>query len=230
MNKDNILYGIIGLLIGVIVGYLATGSLNRSTPPPVAANSQQIPADHPAVGGNAETAGGGSGPQAEVAATIEQARREPTNFDVQMKAGDLFYQIKRYDQAIEFYTNAQKVKPREFAVLSQLGNANFDFGRYEEAGRWYEQALQQKPDDVMVRTDLGLTYYFRTPRELDRAIATYRESLRYDPRHEQTLQNLVTALLDKGDQAAAGETLRQLEQVNPNNQAIAQFRSRLGAR
>jgi tetratricopeptide (TPR) repeat protein len=230
MNKDNILYGIIGLLVGVIVGYMATGSLNRSAPAPVAANSQQIPADHPAVGGNTDAAGGGSGPQAEVAATIEQARREPANFDIQMKAGDLFYQIKRYDQAIEFYTNAQKVKPQDFTVLSQLGNANFDFGRYEEAGRWYEQALQRKPDDVMVRTDLGLTYYFRTPRDLDRAITIYRESLRYDPRHEQTLQNLVTALIDKGDQAAAGETLRQLEQVNPNNQAIAQFRSRLGAR
>lgn len=235
MNKENILYAIIGLLAGVMLGYLGTNSLNRSAPAPApaAAGSGQLPADHPQVpqsgGGSATAAAGSGGAQADVTATIEAARREPDNFEAQMKAGDLFYQIKRYEQALEIYTHAQQLKPKDFTVLASLGNANFDQARYEEAARWYEQALGVRPDDVNVRTDLGLTFYLRTPRDLDRAIAAYRDSLRREPRHEQTLQNLVTALIDKGDRAGAGEHLKQLEQVNPNNQAIAQFRARLGA-
>ena len=78
-----------------------------------------------------------------------------------------------------------------------------------------------------MRTDLGLSYFLREPKELDKAIAEYRASLGYNPRHEQSLQNLITALLTKGNTAAVQPYLQQLEQVNPNNQALAQFRAQL---
>lgn len=65
MNKDNILYGIIGLLAGLIIGYLATDKINGSVPVNVttAANTGTppassagtiaggtLPADHPPTG------------------------------------------------------------------------------------------------------------------------------------------------------------------------------------
>lgn len=234
MNKENILYAIIGMLAGVMLGYIGTNSLNRSVPVPATpgagqSSSAQMPADHPPVAEGGAQSAQSAGSQADVTATLEQARREPNNFEAQMKAGDLFYQIRRYDQALEHYTRAQQIRPKDFTALASLGNANFDRAQYEEAARWYEQALAVRPDDVNVRTDLGLTYYLRMPRDLDRAITVYRDSLQRDPRHEQTIQNLVTALIDKGDRAAAADYLKRLEAVNPNNQAIAQFRARLGA-
>ncbi len=231
MNKDNALYGIIGLLAGLIIGYVATNSINRSTPSavpePVGARSTaQIPADHPPTAGDATAAGGMQG---EVAATIERANAAPQDFEAQMKAGDLYYQIKRYDQALEFFQRAQKVKPADFNALVSLGNVSFDLDRFPEAAQWYEQALKLQPKDVNVRTDLGLAYYLRAPKETDRAIANFRISLRYDPRHEKTLQNLITALIDKGETADARESLAQLEKVNPDNQALAQFRAKLNS-
>ena len=236
MDKKKLLYGVIGLLIGTGAGFWGTDSLNRNFAGAAptersAANSSELPPDHPptsaaqsAAGSNAAS---GSGPQADVAAVIEQARNEPTNFDAQMKAGNLFLQIKRYDQAAEFYEKARQIKPQEHAVLVALGNAKFDLQLYPEAERWYKEALKIKPDDVDARTDLGLSYYLREPKELDKAIAEYRISLGYNPRHEQSLQNLITALLAKGDKAAARAYLQPLEQVNPNNQALAQFRAQL---
>ena len=234
MNKDNILFGIIGLLAGVIIGYLVTSSINRSVPiaapagqSGVAANpSVELPPDHPPTGGDGAAAGGMQG---EVAAAIDRAKNEPNDFAAQMKAAGLYYQIKRYEPALEFYERAQKIKPNDFDTLTSLGNVTFDLKRYPEAARWYEQALKLRPNDANVRTDLGLTYFLREPRDLDRAISTYRASLGYDPRHEKTLQNLITALLEKGDAAAARGFLARLEQVNPNNEALAQFRARLGS-
>ena len=234
MNKDNILYGIIGLLGGLIIGYVGTNYINRgASTEPVAATggaapaSSQLPADHPPTSASAGAQAASGGMQGEVTATLERAKAAPQDFDAQMKAGDLYYQIKRYDQAIEFFQRAQKVRPAEFSALVSLGNSNFDLERYREAQRWYEQALKVRANDVNVRTDLGLAYFLDTPKDIDRAIAAYRASLGYDPRHEKTMQNLITALIEKGDKAGARTYIAQLEKINPENPALAKFREQV---
>ncbi len=167
--------------------------------------------------------------QGEIAATIERAKTAPEDFAAQMKAGALYYQIKRYDQALEYFQRAQKARPNDFEALSSLGNVLFDLQRFADAAKWYELALKLRPNDVNVRTDLGLAYYLGQPRDLDRAIASYRTSLGHEPQHEKTLQNLITALIDKGDAKSARSYLAQLEQVNPNNPAIVPFRAKLNS-
>lgn len=229
MNKENSLYGIIGLLVGLIIGYAGTNYLNggaSASAPNNAAASAALPANHPSTA-SAEGNSGEGGAQGEVMAVIQQARNDSSNFDAQMKAADMFLQINRKDGALEFYERAVKIKPNDFDLLVRLGDSTFDLQRYEEAAKWYDQALKIKPDDVTVRMDLGLTYYLRSPRDLDRAIEIYRSALQSNPRHEKTLQNLTQALIEKGDKAAATTALKQLEQVNSSNPAIAQFRSRL---
>lgn len=228
MNKEKTLYGIIGLLVGLIAGYIGTNYINRSAAPAPAAagTTTSLPPNHPPAGGtpSGNTSGGMQG---EVTAVIEQARKEPNNFAAQMQAANMFSQINRPEGALEFYDRAAKIKPNDFELLVKLGDTNFELKRYQEAEGWFQQALKSKPDAVSVRMHVGLTYHLRTPRDLDQAIAAYRTALDYDPRHEKTLQNLTTALIDKGDKAAAQTTLRQLEQVNPSNPALAQFRAQL---
>ena len=244
MNKDNILYGIIGLLAGLIIGYLVTDRINTSAPAPapnagamsVPPGSAQpgaaqpggsLPADHP-------PAGGATGaPQADVMATIGKARQEPGNFKAQLEAANLFYQIQSFDKVGEFIDraaqNASQAKPEDLPMLTALGNTAYDTRHFNDAARWYELALRLKPDDVNLRTDLGSSYMNSQPRNLDKAIEAYRTSLKSNPRHEATLYNLTSALIEKGDKAAARDTLKQLEQVNPNNQGLAQLRSQLSA-
>lgn len=229
MNKENALYGTIGLLLGLIVGFVGTNYINSSAPVSPAANSannSSLPPDHPPTSESVEAPGEGQA-QGNVMAVIQQARNDSSNFEAQMKAADLFQQINRKDGALEFYERAVKIKPGDYDLLVKLGNTTFDLQRYEDAAQWYEQALKIKPNDATVRMDLGLTYYLRSPRDLERAVEIFRAALKHDPRHEKTLQNLAQVLIEKGDKAAATDTLNRLEQVNPNNPAIAQFRSRL---
>jgi tetratricopeptide (TPR) repeat protein len=230
MNKQSYLYGIIGLLAGLIIGYIGTNYINQTYGPPLTVNetavsSNNLPPDHPPAGGAQSSASGG--PQTDVMAAIEQARNEPSNVEAQMKAADLFKQINRHEGALEFYERAYKAKPNDFKLLVALGDANFDLRRYEEAEKWYQLALKQNPNDATVRMDLGLSFYLRSPRDLDKTIAAYRDALKVDPRHEKTLQNLTQALIDKGDKTSAGETLKRLEGVNPGNPSISQFRAQL---
>jgi tetratricopeptide (TPR) repeat protein len=150
MTRDNLLFAIIGVLFGFIVGFLFASTMNQRYGPgaPVAASSGQLPADHPAVGPNAGAPAQGN-MQAEVTAQLEKAKSDPKNFEAQVKAAELYYQIQRYDPAIEFLLKANQLKPDDYQTLVALGLVNLDAGHYDVAEKWYRAALLKKNDDVV---------------------------------------------------------------------------------
>lgn len=227
MNKENILFGIVGLLGGLIIGFMFANSVNKGTvsltPTADMKLNSNIPPGHPDIGGTG-TAGSPGGMQPEVLAAIDKAKQSPDDFDAQVKAADMYYQINRFDEAIALFTRANQLKPDDREVIVHLGNANFDGGHYEEAEKWYGNALAKKADDVNVRTDLGLTFVFRDPPNYERAIQEFNKSLETDPSHIQTLQNLTVAYTKNGDSAKAALTLSKLENIDPKNTAIAKLR------
>ena len=225
MNKDNILFAIVGLLLGLIIGFIGANSINRNA---ISQANQGVnplsglPEGHPGVTGQADPSS-----MPEVQSAVEKAKQEPENFEAQVKAGELFYQIQRYDEAVNYFAQANKLKPDDRELIVRLGNASFDGSKFEEAEKWYLKALETDSEDVNVRTDLGLTFIFRVPPDYDRAIKEFLASLERNPTHPQTLQNLVVAYTKKGDAAKATETLAKLEAVDSQNQAIARLREEI---
>lgn len=224
MSKENILFVVIGLLGGLIIGFMFANSVNQRGAATVAQTtpSGALPAGHPDVPG-----AGPGGMQPEVQAAIDQARKEPDNFEAQMKAAEFYYQIQRFDGALEFLKRANELKPDSREVIVNLANAYFDSGKYEDAEKWYASALAKKADDVDVRTDLGLTFIFRDKPNYDRAIQEFQRSLELNPSHPQTLQNLTVAYTKKGDSANANQTLAKLESFDPTNESIAKLREEI---
>lgn len=221
MNK--LLFGIGGLIIGLVIGFFSANYLNRNavtgnaaTQNPTAFNEQVHSADIK----EAQTA---AKPLPEVQETLDQAEKEPQNFDAQVKAGDMYLRIKGFEKAAEFYRRAQKIKPNDFQILAKIGNTYFDAGQFETAQKWYEQALVQK-EDVRVRTDLGITFVQRANPDYERAITEFETSLKTNPNHETTLYNLGAAYFKKGDMDKARETLTKLEQANPNGDLTQKLR------
>ena len=229
MTKDNILFSVIGLLLGFIIGFMFANSANqRAVQPTSAALTQQnpqLPPDHPPIqnGVSQEAA------MAQAQAAAKLAKDQPNNFEAQMKAAEAFYQIQRFDEAAEYLKRANQLQPQAYEPIVNLGNVYFDAQRYEEAEKWYTEALKMKPDDVNVRTDLGLTFLFRTPPDNGRAIKEFRYSLERDPSHEQTLQNLVVALTRAGNAKEAEDTLARLQEINPANASFTKLRSEIDA-
>lgn len=226
MNKDSILVGIIGLLLGLIVGFMFANSINQrgnvATAPQGAQQNQALPPDHPPITSNTQPA---APDMANVQEAINLAKSDQNNFAAQMKAADYTYQVQRYEDAIQYLRRANQLQPDNYDAIVQLGNVNFDANHFEEAEKWYTAALQKKPDDVNVRTDLGLTFLLREPANLDRAITEFRASLERDPAHLQTLQNLTVALTRKGNATEARTVLAKLEEVSPGNPAITSLRA-----
>jgi tetratricopeptide (TPR) repeat protein len=152
MNRENLLFAIIGLLLGFIVGFIFASSLSQKVAQSQM-SAQNLPADHPPLG--AQNAGDPAAMRQQVTAQIEKARNEPQNFDAQIKAAELYYQIQRYDQAIEFLQKANQLKPSDYETVAVLGVVNLDAGHFDQAEKWYRAALNMKSDDVRVLAGLA---------------------------------------------------------------------------
>ncbi len=153
MSRENLLFGIIGILLGFIVGFMFASSMSQKMQT-AASMSQPMPADHPPL--DAQNAGGNpDAVRAQVTADIEKARNEPNNFDAQVKAAELFYRIGRFDQSIEFLLKANQLKPTDYNTVVTLGMVNYQAGHFEPAEKWLTAALKIKPDDEQVRETLA---------------------------------------------------------------------------
>lgn len=229
MTKENILFVIVGLLLGFMVGFFFANSVNQGSmmqtaqQAPAMQQGAGLPSGHPAVQG----AGTGGGAIPEVQAAIDKAKQNPTDFDAQVKAAELYYQIQRFDGATEFLKKASELQPDNYDVVVNLGNAYFDAGKYEDAEKSYTKALAKKPDDLNVRTDLGLTFVFRDSPNYQRAVQEFKRVLDADANHVQALQNLTVAYTKQSDKPNAVATLTRLEQADATNTAIPKLREEI---
>lgn len=150
MNRENILFAIIGILLGFIVGFMFASSMSQKAAQTQSASaSQSLPTDHPPVSG-AQAPMDPAAMREQVTSQIDKARKEPNNFEAQIQAAQLYYQIQRYDQAIEFLLKANQLKPTDYETVVVLGVVNLDAGHYDQSEKWYRAALKMKQDDVRV--------------------------------------------------------------------------------
>ncbi|MDQ4123714.1 MAG: tetratricopeptide repeat protein [Acidobacteriota bacterium] len=242
MKKNNVIFGIVGLVLGLIIGFAVTNSINRNAYSQMATQNAQNAAfsgNQPQVSNQVvrdqPRSGGAAMPQ--IQQTLDRAKNEPDNFAAQMEAGEMYYRIQRFEEAADYFEKAIQIRPDDYDALVKAGNARFDAGAIKmesggngtedfiKAEKIYEAALTKKPNDPDVRTDLGLTYLYRQPKDIERALKEFRASLVADPNHEITLQSMARALKEKGDTAAFQETLVKLEKVNPDNRTLGQLRN-----
>lgn len=210
-------------MIGLAVGFFAANSMNRGvTPEQTASASTKITPP------SADVAPGGM--LADVNETLQRAEAEPQNFAVQMKTGDMYAQIGRFDKAVEFYKRGLVINPENFQANVVLANALFDSQKFEEAEGYYAKALQINPNDVNARTDLGTTFVERPQPNYDRAISEFKTALETDPKHEPTLYYLGIAHFRKGEKEKANQALADLEKANPSSALIGKLRQNFEAK
>jgi tetratricopeptide (TPR) repeat protein len=226
--QGKLLYGVGGLIIGLVAGFFAANSLNRGSavsPSATTANVAQAPPGS-VPGSNAQP----GGMQADVAQTLQKAESEPANFVAQMQAGDMYGQIGRFDKAIEFYSKGVGLNPQNAAANIVLANAYFDSQKFEDAEKYYSKALEIEPNNVNARTDLGATLVERQPPDYGRAIEEFRKALEQDPKSAPTLYYLGIAQQRKGDRAEAEKTLAELEKNHPQSELVSRLRQNLNAK
>src|SRR5688500_8828275 len=116
MSRENILFTVVGLLLGYVVAFHLVVYVNQSHVAQVAsaevASGEGLPADHPSVAG-ADAAG-----RERLLAAAEEAgraaRERPQDFDAQMRAAESYFEAGSFEDAIDFMTRANRLRPDDY--------------------------------------------------------------------------------------------------------------------
>src|SRR5688500_14973459 len=196
MNRENILFTAVGLLLGYVIAFHLVVYVNQGEASQgaggAAASAEGLPADHPSV------AGADAAERQRALASAEEAGRaardNPQDFEAQMRAAEGYFQAGSFEDAIDFMTRANKLRPDDYNTVVRLGTVYSSAGRFDDAARWYTAALAKRPDDCDARSELAITYFMRTPSQPEKAVAELRRSLEIDPNHVPSLHNLALML------------------------------------
>jgi tetratricopeptide (TPR) repeat protein len=248
-TKKIVIAGAVGILLGFIVGFKLADALNK----PELDNARAEVARLRAGGEARETSKGlkASAPGGELSQSlteeqiqnaVKKADKSPQDAELQKKVGQglMLYASETSNASYlsdgaRILKRAHDLDPRDYQTAVMAGDAQFlverqgggDAKLIAEARKLYEAALVAKPDDAVVRTKLGLTYYYDSPPNPQRAIGEYRRALQADPRQEMSLQSLAAALVETGGLEEAARRLDELEKVNPSNAELPGLRAQL---
>jgi tetratricopeptide (TPR) repeat protein len=223
MNRDGILFSLVGLGFGLFLGFLFASWANQrsaATRPP-----QGNPAEQSSI-----TVADRTTLQTRAEETARRARANPSDFDAQMEAAQAAFQAERNDDSIEFLLKANELQPDNLEPVIALGHVNAEAENFSAAEKWYAAALVKSPDNVDVRTNLGVVLMLRRPPDFERAVKEFGRVLERDARNETALQHLAYAHSQRGDAAAARAALERLQQANPSNPEVERLRREIDAR
>jgi cytochrome c-type biogenesis protein CcmH/NrfG len=203
LNKDNLIFTVIGVLVGFIAGYLVKEMMVTRQPPrltPELRAQIALPGENPAEPGGPTDAraadagmGGGAAPGG-----------GPASEEVQ--------QLRAYVEQ----------NPNDAAAVLQLANLNFEIRNWQRAQELYRHYLELQPGNPNVLIDLGVTY--RETQQFDQALERFREARKLEPAHWLAYYNEVIVLafdLKRFDEA--GPVLQELQRLQPANPEVAKL-------
>ena len=212
-NNTKYLIGLIGLVAGFLISFLWVSNYNKSnTPAGTAAGGMMTggPAGQPGAQGQQAMMG-------QVQQAIEKAKNNPKDFQAQLDAAKVYFQVKRVPETVEFLMRAYELKPEEFKTNEELGGAvayiaqyQIEQKKYDQAEVWFRRALDITPGDNDVRVELAYSYIERQPPQPDQAIQELQTALKANPKDAHALGHLVEAYAVKKDAAGAQDALNRL--------------------
>lgn len=162
MNKDHVLFLIIGLLSGFLLGYVAH-EVMASRQPLRASAAAGI--GEPAGAGQpprqAPPATGGSGPAME---QVQQLRayveKNPNDAQAVRELANLNYDISNWQRAAELYEQYLRLVPDEPDVMTDLGACLRNLGKSAEALVVFQRARNKAPQHWQARYNEVLVLAF----------------------------------------------------------------------
>ncbi len=172
------------LLLGVLLGYLFRGSASPGVQPAtLAANNQR------------QNAGPHPQPDADTQATLAQAtaplleavNKDPNDYGSLVRLGDMYYDVKQFPNAIQFYERALALQPGSPDVRTDLGTAYWYSGNTDKAIAELQTSLKYKPGHAQALFNLGWVRW-QGKQDPKGAAEAWQQLLKDNPNYPQRQQ------------------------------------------
>lgn len=155
MRADAIVFGIAGVLFGVIIGWvLGSQQATRtaqSLPPPVAQaappSSSSAPQPTPV------------DPE-RVKALEAVATKDPKDIQARVQLGNMFFDAEQFRQAIGWYEQALTINPKDANVSTDLGVAYYYTNQPDRALAQFDHSLKVDPKHIKTLLNVGIVRAF----------------------------------------------------------------------
>jgi tetratricopeptide (TPR) repeat protein len=204
MSRDNVVYTVCGLLLGLVIGSFVLGpKLARSK----LAGPDQIQS--------------GSAPSAAMPSSAPESAAMPA-----AGGGGAAGPMEQVRQQLEMLKKQVEQNPNDFDALVQLGNMYMDVSKFPQAIDYFKRALAVR-EEPSVRTDLGICY--KQSGQNENARDAFRKVANERPDQWQAVFNLAIVDGEMKDYADARAQLAKLKQMRPNDPEVAKLEQALAA-
>lgn len=239
MNRDNLLYGLMGVVIGMVLAYPLFESMSTRQPalrPPGQADASGQPGAMGVPNAGMPGAAPGAGPAAGAPAggpAVERVRQlqarireNPEDADAVLELARLNFQINDRVRARDLLEQYHGLRPDDYDALLTLANVSFDTGEFAKAREFYESYFEARPATPDILTDLGVAY--RNLQQPEKALELFDRAQEMQPGHWVSLYNEVVVLaFDLGRFEPAAERLEELRRLQPGNQDVERLAEEL---
>lgn len=150
MNRDNVLWALVGLMIGFVAAYFLFEAVGSEQPPRLpfdqtAANAAGAPA--PVQPGAAAGQAPGTAQMQQRLQQVEAYLQEnPNDADAWLQLANLSFDLQDWPRAVRGYESHMELAEPTPDVLSDYGVSLHRVGRSEEAIAFFDRAQQMQPD------------------------------------------------------------------------------------
>ncbi len=168
MTKENILYVVIALLVGILGTVLVVGVINKNKNEGMPV-TQNVP-----MGGGSPT-----DYQTRIAEAEKIVAKDPKNINVWIGLGNDYFDTNQPQKAITAYGKALELDPNNPNVLTDQGVMYKNVGWYDKAIANFEKAQQIDPKHLQSLYNLGVVYA-NDLKQPDKAIKAWSRYLELD--------------------------------------------------
>jgi cytochrome c-type biogenesis protein CcmH/NrfG len=178
MKSDSIAFALAGVAFGLIAGWVIGTQQAQGSRAPAAAAAQTAAAPAPAAGSGGTRAA--LLDEAQVTALKSVASREPSNAQPRAQLGNLYFDAERYDDAINWYSEAVKLAPDDVNVRTDLGVCYYYVNQPDKALEQFAESLKRDPNHSKTLLNLGIVRAFGK-QDLDGATQAWQQVVRLSP-------------------------------------------------
>jgi cytochrome c-type biogenesis protein CcmH/NrfG len=157
MRKDSVIFGIAGVFLGLLCGWILGSQAAQGTSAPAAAAVAQ-----PA--GQAAAASGQPPPppldEARASALKVTAERDPSDSATRVELGNMYFDSERYAEAAGWYEAALKIDPSNVNASTDLGITYYYSNQPDRALAQFDRSLAVDPKHSKTLLNMGIVRAF----------------------------------------------------------------------
>jgi cytochrome c-type biogenesis protein CcmH/NrfG len=148
VKRKLIASNVVCVLVGLIIGFFANQAVRGPTTPLPNEPSAALPENHPP-------------PELmeRLGELMERVRDHPEDRDSLVELGNSFYDMGRFDAAIQWYESALALDSADVHVSTDLGTSYLYSGNFEAAIERFRGSLKLEPDHPQTLQNLGVAFF-----------------------------------------------------------------------